>query len=154
MTSLIIVESIHVVLSTIIVVLYLCLFVMGFGPTSSILYSEIFPTWVRGICIAIRLLTFWICDILVSYSHSMLLRSIGLAGVFVMYALSVASHGLLCTLKSLKPKAFHLKSLVSSSLFELYKPKQLQNQLRETKRREIKFVMFPCPCGFVKLHPS
>ncbi|KAF3597106.1 hypothetical protein DY000_02024029 [Brassica cretica] len=35
---------VHAVLSTISVVLYLCFFVMGFGPTPNILYSEIFPT--------------------------------------------------------------------------------------------------------------
>ena len=61
-------DIVHAVLSTISVVLYLCFFVMGFGPTPNILYSEIFPTRVRGICIGICLLTFWICNILITYS--------------------------------------------------------------------------------------
>ncbi|CAN6918078.1 unnamed protein product [Brassica oleracea] len=77
---------VHAVLSTVSVVLYFCFFVMGFGPTPNILCSEIFPTRVRGICIAICALTFWICDIIVTYSLPVLLKSIGLAGVFGMYA--------------------------------------------------------------------
>ena len=78
---------VHAVLSTVSVVLYFCFFVMGFGPTPNILCSEIFPTRVRGICIAICALTFWICDIIVTYSLPVLLKSIGLAGVFGMYAI-------------------------------------------------------------------
>jgi len=72
--------------STISVVGYFCCFVMGFGPVPNILCAEIFPTRVRGICIAICALTFWICDIIVTYSLPVLLTSVGLAGVFGMYA--------------------------------------------------------------------
>lgn len=68
------------------VVIYICCFVMGFGPIPNILCSEIFPTRVRGICIAICALTFWICDIIVTYSLPLLLTSVGLPGVFSMYA--------------------------------------------------------------------
>ncbi|XP_019088130.1 PREDICTED: monosaccharide-sensing protein 2-like isoform X1 [Camelina sativa] len=78
---------VHAVLSTASVVLYFCFFVMGFGPAPNILCSEIFPTRVRGICIAICALTFWICDIIVTYSLPVLLKSVGLAGVFGMYAI-------------------------------------------------------------------
>ncbi|KAL4569634.1 hypothetical protein LXL04_025276 [Taraxacum kok-saghyz] len=73
-------------ISTAGVVIYFCCFVMGFGPIPNILCSEIFPTRVRGICIAICALTFWICDIIVTYSLPLLLTSIGLPGVFAMYA--------------------------------------------------------------------
>ncbi|KAL5858670.1 hypothetical protein ACOSQ3_006128 [Xanthoceras sorbifolium] len=73
-------------ISTISVILYFCFFVMGFGPIPNILCAEIFPTRVRGICIAICALTFWIGDIIVTYSLPVLLKSIGLAGVFGMYA--------------------------------------------------------------------
>lgn len=76
----------HAVLSTISVVLYFCFFVMGFGPIPNILCSEIFPTQVRGVCIAICSLTFWIGDIIVTYSLPVMLNSIGLAGVFGIYA--------------------------------------------------------------------
>uniref|UniRef100_A0A1D1XHW9 Monosaccharide-sensing protein 2 n=1 Tax=Anthurium amnicola TaxID=1678845 RepID=A0A1D1XHW9_9ARAE len=77
---------VHAVLSTTSVVVYFCCFVMGFGPIPNILCSEIFPTRVRGVCIAICSLTFWIGDIIVTYSLPMMLDSIGLAGVFSIYA--------------------------------------------------------------------
>lgn len=76
----------HASLSTVSVIVYFCCFVMGFGPIPNILCSEIFPTRVRGICIAICALTFWICDIIVTYSLPVMLSSIGLGGVFGIYA--------------------------------------------------------------------
>lgn len=76
----------HAVLSTVSVIIYFCCFVMGFGPIPNILCAEIFPTKVRGLCIAICALTFWICDIIVTYSLPVMLTSIGLAGVFGIYA--------------------------------------------------------------------
>uniref|UniRef100_A0A1D1XXR9 Monosaccharide-sensing protein 2 n=1 Tax=Anthurium amnicola TaxID=1678845 RepID=A0A1D1XXR9_9ARAE len=75
----------HAVLSTTSVVLYFCFFVMGFGPVPNILCAEIFPTRVRGVCIAICSLTFLAGDIIVTYSLPVLLNSIGLAGVFGIY---------------------------------------------------------------------
>lgn len=77
----------HAVISTVCVVLYFCTFVMGYGPIPNILCSEIFPTRVRGICIAICALVFWICDVIVTYTLPVMLSSIGLAGVFGIYAI-------------------------------------------------------------------
>ncbi|KAG8369300.1 hypothetical protein BUALT_Bualt15G0137000 [Buddleja alternifolia] len=76
----------HAIISTICVVIYFCTFVMGYGPIPNILCSEIFPTRVRGICIAICALVFWICDVIVTYTLPIMLSSIGLAGVFGIYA--------------------------------------------------------------------
>ena len=73
-------------ISTISVVVYFCCFVMGFGPIPNILCAEIFPTRVRGLCIAICALTFWIGDIIVTYTLPVMLSSVGLAGVFGVYA--------------------------------------------------------------------
>ena len=73
-------------ISTASVVIYFCCFVMGFGPIPNILCAEIFPTRVRGLCIAICALTFWIGDIIVTYSLPVMLKSVGLTGVFGMYA--------------------------------------------------------------------
>lgn len=78
-------STINGVISTVCVVLYFCFFVMGFGPVPNILCSEIFPTRVRGACIAICALTFWISDIIVTYTLPVMLKSIGLAGVFGIY---------------------------------------------------------------------
>ncbi|KAK2977161.1 hypothetical protein RJ640_027774 [Escallonia rubra] len=76
----------HAIISTVSVVVYFCCFVMGFGPIPNILCAEIFPTRVRGLCIAICALTFWVGDIIVTYSLPVMLTSIGLAGVFGIYA--------------------------------------------------------------------
>ncbi|XP_054787015.1 monosaccharide-sensing protein 2-like isoform X1 [Prosopis cineraria] len=79
-------STVNASISTISVVVYFCCFVMGFGPIPNILCAEIFPTRVRGLCIAICALTFWIGDIIVTYSLPVMLNSVGLAGVFGMYA--------------------------------------------------------------------
>ncbi|AQK70393.1 monosaccharide-sensing protein 2 [Zea mays] len=76
----------HALLSTVSVIVYFCCFVMGFGPIPNILCAEIFPTRVRGLCIAICAFTFWIGDIIVTYSLPVMLNAIGLAGVFSIYA--------------------------------------------------------------------
>lgn len=76
----------HAIISTVSVIVYFCCFVMGFGPIPNILCAEIFPTRVRGLCIAICALTFWIGDIIVTYTLPVMLNSIGLAGVFGIYA--------------------------------------------------------------------
>ncbi|KAL6507615.1 Monosaccharide-sensing protein 2 [Orobanche gracilis] len=81
---------VHAVISTVSVIIYFCCFVMGFGPIPNILCAEIFPTRVRGLCIAICALTFWIGDIIVTYSLPLMLNSVGLAGVFSMYAVVCA----------------------------------------------------------------
>ena len=60
--------TLHAALSTGSVIVYFCTFVMGFGPIPNILCAEIFPTRVRGLCIALCSLTFWIGDIIVTYS--------------------------------------------------------------------------------------
>ncbi|XP_020115088.1 monosaccharide-sensing protein 2-like [Ananas comosus] len=69
-------------ISTVSVTLYICCFVMGFGPIPNIFCSEIFPTRVRGLCIAICSLTFWFGDIVVTYTLPVMLKSVGLAAVF------------------------------------------------------------------------
>ncbi|KAJ0247721.1 Monosaccharide-sensing protein 1 [Hirschfeldia incana] len=78
-------KVVNAALSTACVILYFCFFVMGYGPIPNILCSEIFPTRVRGLCIAICAMVFWIGDIIVTYSLPVLLSSIGLVGVFIIY---------------------------------------------------------------------
>ncbi|ONH97367.1 hypothetical protein PRUPE_7G185800 [Prunus persica] len=74
---------VNATISTISVVVYFCCFVMGFGPIPNILCSEIFPTCVRGLCIPICALTFWIGDVIVTYTLPIILTSIGLAHHFL-----------------------------------------------------------------------
>ncbi|KAL4308911.1 hypothetical protein GQ457_01G008360 [Hibiscus cannabinus] len=77
---------VNAAISTACVMVYLCFFVMGYGPIPNILCSEIFPTRVRGLCIAICVLVAWIGDIVISYTMPVMLSSIGLAGIFGIYA--------------------------------------------------------------------
>uniref|UniRef100_A0A7N0UTR0 Major facilitator superfamily (MFS) profile domain-containing protein n=1 Tax=Kalanchoe fedtschenkoi TaxID=63787 RepID=A0A7N0UTR0_KALFE len=76
----------HAAISTACVVTYFCVFVMGYGPIPNILCSEIFPTRVRGLCIAICAMVYWFGDIVVTYTLPDLLSAIGLVGIFSIYA--------------------------------------------------------------------
>ncbi|KAB2623620.1 monosaccharide-sensing protein 2-like [Pyrus ussuriensis x Pyrus communis] len=76
---------VNATISTASVVVYLCCFVMAFGVIPNILCAEIFPTRVRGLCIAICALALWIGDIIITYSFPVLLSSVGFAGVFGIY---------------------------------------------------------------------
>lgn len=78
---------INATISTTGLVVYSSVFVMAFGVIPNILCSEIFPTRVRGLCIAICALTYWIGNIIVTYSTPLLLSSIGLAGVFSIFVI-------------------------------------------------------------------
>ena len=69
-------STVNASISTISVIVYFCCFVMGFGPIPNILCAEIFPTRVHGLCIAICALTFWIGDIIVTYTLPVMLNSI------------------------------------------------------------------------------
>ncbi|MBA0759475.1 hypothetical protein Gotri_022361 [Gossypium trilobum] len=77
---------VNAAISTACVIVYFCCFVMGYGPIPNILCSEIFPTRVRGLCIAICALVYWVGDIIVTYTLPVMLSSIGLAGIFGIYA--------------------------------------------------------------------
>ncbi|CAD6338153.1 unnamed protein product [Miscanthus lutarioriparius] len=105
---------VHAVLSTISVITYLCCFKMGFGPIPNILCAEFFPTRVRGICIAICALIFWVGDIIVTYSLPVMLNAIGLAGVFGIYAVACAIAFVLSILRFWRQRACPLRSSLSS----------------------------------------
>lgn len=81
-------KTLGAVISTVGVVVYMSFFVMGLGPVPSIFYAEIFPTKVRGTCMAICGLSYWIFNILVTYSLPLVLASMGLVGVFGSYAIA------------------------------------------------------------------
>lgn len=77
---------VNAALSTSCVIIYFCVFVTAYGPIPNILCAEIFPTRVRGLCIAICALVYWIGDIIVTYTLPVMLTSIGLSGIFGIYA--------------------------------------------------------------------
>ncbi|XP_066377054.1 monosaccharide-sensing protein 2-like [Miscanthus floridulus] len=104
--------TVHAVLSTASVIVYFCCFVMGFGPIPNILCAEIFPTRVRGLCIAICSLTFWLGDIAVTYSLPVMLKAIGLAGVFGFYAFVCCLALIFVYLKVPETKGFPLEIII------------------------------------------
>ncbi|KAL0920295.1 hypothetical protein M5K25_009420 [Dendrobium thyrsiflorum] len=121
----------HAVLSTISVIAYFCCFVMGFGPIPNILCAEIFPTRVRGVCIAICALVFWIGDIIVTYSLPVMLNSIGLAGVFGIYTVVCVISFIFVFLKVPETKGMPLE--VITEFFAVgAKQKQQAKQLSAT----------------------
>lgn len=81
-------DVIKAAVSTASVLCYTSFFAMGYGPVPNILCSEIFPTKVRGICMPICALTFWVCNIIITYTLPLMLASIGLAGCFTIFALA------------------------------------------------------------------
>lgn len=67
------------------VVVYESVFCMGFGVIPNIICAEIFPTSVRGICISICCLAFWIATLILTSIFPSLLVHIGLRGVFCCF---------------------------------------------------------------------
>ncbi|KAG8047038.1 hypothetical protein GUJ93_ZPchr0008g13120 [Zizania palustris] len=104
--------TVHAALSTGSVIVYFCCFVMGFGPIPNILCAEIFPTRVRGACIAICSLAFWLGDIAVTYSLPIMLTSVGLAGVFAFYAVVCCLALVFVTLKVPETKGLPLEVII------------------------------------------
>ncbi|PON63169.1 Sugar/inositol transporter [Trema orientale] len=106
------------IISTPSVVVYLCCFVMGFGAIPNILCAEIFPTRVRGLCIAICALTYWISNIIITYSFPLLFKWIGLAGVFSIYTVGCIISWIFVYLKVPETKGMPLE--VISEFFALH----------------------------------
>ncbi|KAH7519805.1 hypothetical protein FEM48_Zijuj08G0076100 [Ziziphus jujuba var. spinosa] len=101
------------------VMVYLCCFVTGYGVIPNILCSEIFPTRVRALCIAICALTYWIFNIAVTYSFPIMLNSFGLAGVFSIYAVGCTISWIFVFLKVPETKGMPLE--VISEFFAIGK---------------------------------
>lgn len=100
---------VNATITTIGAVLYTSIFVMAFGVIPNILCSEIFPTRVRGLCIAICALTYWIGNIMVTYSTPLMLKSIGLAGVFSLYVIECITSWIFVYLKVPETKGMPLE---------------------------------------------
>ncbi|XP_028776693.1 monosaccharide-sensing protein 2-like [Neltuma alba] len=67
------------------VIVYESVFCMGFGVIPNIMCAEIFPTSVRGICISICCVSFWISTLILTSVFPSLLQLVGLSGVFGMF---------------------------------------------------------------------
>ena len=65
---------------------YVAAFATGLGPGAWVYIAEIFPTNVRGRAMSIATTVLWLSCILVSNSFLTLLRALGPAGAFAVYA--------------------------------------------------------------------
>ena len=68
------------------IMLYVAAFAMGLGPGAWVYISEIFPTNVRGRAMSIATAVLWASCILVSNSFLTLVRALGPAGAFAVFA--------------------------------------------------------------------
>lgn len=68
--------------------LYIAAFAASIGPLPWVMMSEIFPSNVRGIGMSAASLTNWGFNFVVVFSFPVLVSSIGLAGVFGVYAVA------------------------------------------------------------------
>lgn len=84
------------VLAGIGLVVYIAAFAASIGPLPWVMMAEIFPLHVRGLGMSITSLANWAFNFLVVFSFPVLVSSIGLGGVFTIYAL-VCVAGLLFT---------------------------------------------------------
>ncbi|GMN33091.1 hypothetical protein TIFTF001_003972 [Ficus carica] len=107
----------NALISTSSVIVYLCCFVMAFGVIPNILCAEIFPTRVRGRCIALCALTYWIGNIIITYSFPVMLKGIGLTGVIGIYAVGCIISWIFVFLKVPETKGMPLE--VISEFFAL-----------------------------------
>ncbi|QCI67849.1 sugar porter family MFS transporter [Phreatobacter stygius] len=86
------------VLALIGLVLYIAAFAASIGPLPWVMMSEIFPLNVRGIGMSVASLANWTFNFIVVFSFPLLVSSIGLGGVFAIYAVACAA-GILFTLR-------------------------------------------------------
>ncbi|RDX57937.1 Monosaccharide-sensing protein 3, partial [Mucuna pruriens] len=94
------------------VMVYESCFCMGLGVIPNILCSEIFPTSVRGICISICSLTFWVSTLIVTSSFPFLLHLLGLTGVFVLFVIGCILSWIFVYLKVPETKGMPLEVII------------------------------------------
>jgi len=86
------------VLAMVGLVLYIAAFAASIGPLPWVMMSEIFPLSVRGIGMSVASLTNWGFNFIVVFSFPLLVSSLGLGGVFAIYAV-VCAAGIVFTLR-------------------------------------------------------
>lgn len=67
--------------------LYIAAFAASIGPLPWVMMSEIFPSHLRGMAMGVTSLTNWAFNFLVVFSFPVLVATLGLGGVFGIYAL-------------------------------------------------------------------
>jgi hypothetical protein len=70
--------------------LYIVAFAMSWGPVMWVLLGEMFPNQVRGAALAVSGATNWATNFAVTVTFLPLLKAIGLAGAYALYAVAAA----------------------------------------------------------------
>ncbi|XP_061341155.1 monosaccharide-sensing protein 3-like [Gastrolobium bilobum] len=105
-------STLNAAITAICVVVYESVFCMGFGVIPNILCSEIFPTSVRGICISICSLTYWMCTLIVTSQFPFLLQLLGLTGVFGLFVVGCIISWIFVYLKVPETKGMPLEVII------------------------------------------
>lgn len=104
--------NVNAIVTALSVMVYESCFVMGLGAIPNIVCSEIFPTSVRGICISICSLTFWISILIVTSSFPFLLQILGLSGVIGLYVIGCIAAWIFVYLKVPETKGMPLEVII------------------------------------------
>ncbi|OIV94380.1 hypothetical protein TanjilG_25442 [Lupinus angustifolius] len=99
-------------ISAISVVVFESCFCMGFGIIPNIICAEIFPTNVRGICISMTSLTYWICTLFITSTFPYLLQLLGLSGVFGLFVVGNIISWIFVYLKVPETKGMPLEVII------------------------------------------
>ena len=70
--------------------LYIVAFAVSWGPVIWVLLGEIFPNEIRGAGLAVSGATNWVANFTVTVSFLPLLKTVGLTGAYVFYAIAAA----------------------------------------------------------------
>ena len=88
---------------------FFCAFNMGFGAVENIFCSKIFPTRVRGICLALCVIITWTANMLIIFMFPTMNKGLGTTGVFGFFCIMSAVSWIFIFLKVLETKGFPLE---------------------------------------------
>jgi MFS family permease len=66
-------------------------YAMSLAPVTCVIISEIFPTQIRGLGVAVSVSALWIASFLLTFTFPILRDFLGAAGVFLLYAFICAA---------------------------------------------------------------
>ncbi|XP_058764525.1 monosaccharide-sensing protein 2-like [Vicia villosa] len=105
-------STMNAALTAICAIVYESIFCMGYGVIPNIICSEIFPTSVRGLCISICSLTYWISTLIVTSIFPFLLQFLGITGVFGLFVAGCTASWIFIYLKVPETRGMPLEVIV------------------------------------------
>ncbi|WP_421897657.1 sugar porter family MFS transporter [Marinoscillum sp.] len=69
------------------ILMAIAVYAMSFAPVTWVLLSEIFPTRIRGLAMALATLFLWLASFLLTFTFPILNDLLGATGIFLIYAL-------------------------------------------------------------------